>query len=159
MTDIEALLPHRGAILLVDEIISLTPGVAAQALHHIDEDEPCFSQNPRSCRAADSWPRTLLVEFVGQTAAALCAASEHNLRQNGCLPLFAGSDGAQFFNDAFPGECVTSEVFIDQASGNAFFITGSAHVNDRVLCQVGQALVVYASTEHNDKEKKWIPPS
>jgi 3-hydroxymyristoyl/3-hydroxydecanoyl-(acyl carrier protein) dehydratase len=137
--DIEALIPHRGAMRLVEAIDAIEPGRLVAA-RDIRPDDPVF-QTGLGDPGPTVYPPALVVEFVGQAAAALCAREEP--AKTGKLLLFAAAYNVTFDSPARACDRLTAEVEIAQRSGSAVFVRGCARVSERVVATVGEAIILY----------------
>lgn len=151
MTDASAFIPHRGAMMLISAVRDVSvnsrndgngandgAGPSAETVHDVTLDEPCYAQWGLT---EGPWPRTLMTEFLGQTAALLCACA--NAGRTEQSPLFARAENAIFLGDAFPGDRVIGRATIERTIGPASFVRASARVGDRVLCTIDQATIFY----------------
>ena len=151
MTDVSTFIPHRGAMLLISAVRDVSTngrndgadtnhrvGPSAETIHDVMLDEPCYAQWDLT---EGPWPRTLMTEFLGQTAAFLCACV--NADRTSQSPLFARAENAVFLGDAFPGDRVIGRATIERTIGPASFVRASARVGNRILCTIEQATIFY----------------
>jgi 3-hydroxyacyl-[acyl-carrier-protein] dehydratase len=94
--EIEAILPHRPPMLLVDEVLELEPGARVVALKRVTE-ENCAGHFPGN----PIMPGVLMVEALAQTGAVAVLSQEEN---RGRLALFAGIDDVRFKRIVVPGD-------------------------------------------------------
>jgi 3-hydroxyacyl-[acyl-carrier-protein] dehydratase len=106
---IEAILPHRPPMLLVDEVLELEPGSRAVAVKHVTEADCAghFPGNP-------IMPGVLMVEALAQTGAVAVLSREEN---RGRLALFAGIDDVRFKRIVRPGDALRLECELDAVRG------------------------------------------
>jgi len=96
LEEIEAILPHRAPMLLVDEVLELEPGERVVAVKRVTE-ENCAGHFPGN----PIMPGVLMVEALAQTGAIAVLSQEKN---RGRLALFAGIDGVRFKRIVRPGD-------------------------------------------------------
>lgn len=109
--DIEAIIPHREPFLLLDEVVTLEPGVRVVARKRVREDEwylaGHFPGNP-------IMPGVLIVEALAQAGGvAVLAEPEHR----GKLVLFGGIDGVRFKRIVRPGDLLELECVLERVRG------------------------------------------
>src|SRR3954449_6537319 len=96
---IEAVLPHRDPMLLIDEVLELVEGERVVARKTVTEEDCAghFPGNP-------IMPGVKMVEALAQAGAVAVLSEEAN---RGKLALFAGIDGVRFKRIVRPGEELT----------------------------------------------------
>jgi 3-hydroxyacyl-[acyl-carrier-protein] dehydratase len=106
---IEAILPHRAPMLLLDEVLELEPGerVVARKLVREEDCAGHFPGNP-------IMPGVLMVEALAQAGAVAVLSEEEN---RGKLALFAGIDDVRFKRIVRPGEVLTLECSLEEMRG------------------------------------------
>jgi 3-hydroxyacyl-[acyl-carrier-protein] dehydratase len=106
---IEAVLPHRDPMLLVDEVLELEPGerVVATRTVTVDDCAGHFPGNP-------IMPGVKMVEALAQCGAVAVLSQPEN---RGKLALFAGIDDVRFKRVVRPGETLTLECEIESVRG------------------------------------------
>ncbi|HSL66356.1 MAG TPA: 3-hydroxyacyl-ACP dehydratase FabZ [Gaiellaceae bacterium] len=106
---IEAILPHRPPMLLVDEVLELEPGSRVVAVKHVTEADCAghFPGNP-------IMPGVLMVEALAQTGAVAVLSREEN---RGRLALFAGIDDVRFKRIVRPGDALRLECELEAVRG------------------------------------------
>ena len=106
---IEAVLPHRDPMLLIDEVLELEPGVRVLARKTVtDADcEGHFPGNP-------IMPGVKMVEALAQCGAVAVLSQPEN---RGKLALFAGIDDVRFKRIVRPGETLLLECEIETVRG------------------------------------------
>lgn len=137
--DIEAAIPHRKPMLLVDEVIA---------------------RNDRSihCRKTflpSEWflqghfpdfplvPGVILCECALQAGAILLS----NLTpQNGLVPIATRMDGVKFKKMVRPNDTVSVEVTLNEVVSNAYFMTGKITVDGKLAARLDFACSVASPT-------------
>ena len=106
---IEAVLPHRDPMLLLDEVLELVPGERVVARKTVTEADCAghFPGNP-------IMPGVKMVEALAQCGAVAVLSQEEN---RGKLALFAGIDDVRFKRVVRPGETLTLECEIEAVRG------------------------------------------
>ena len=99
--DIEAVLPHRHPMLLVDGVKAMGREPVSSRLKTVTGDEPCFASltgSPDPCERRATW--SLVIESLGQ-AAALLYLSRKQTPCGGELPLLGAVVGCRIDGEAF----------------------------------------------------------
>jgi 3-hydroxyacyl-[acyl-carrier-protein] dehydratase len=106
---IEAVLPHRDPMLLIDEVVELVPGERVRARKTITDDDCAghFPGNP-------IMPGVKMVEALAQCGAVAVLSQEEN---RGKLALFAGIDDVRFKRLVRPGEVLDLECVVEAVRG------------------------------------------
>ena len=107
--EIEAILPHRPPMLLVDEVLELEPGARVVALKRVTE-ENCAGHFPGN----PIMPGVLMVEALAQTGAVAVLSEPSN---RGKLVLFAGIDDVRFKRIVRPGDVLELECVLERMRG------------------------------------------
>jgi 3-hydroxyacyl-[acyl-carrier-protein] dehydratase len=107
--EIEAILPHRDPMLLIDEVVELVPGERVIARKTVTEADCAghFPGNP-------IMPGVKMVEALAQTGAVAVLSEEEN---RGRIALFAGIDDVRFKRIVRPGEVLTLECDLETVRG------------------------------------------
>jgi len=106
---IEAVLPHRPPMLLLDEVLELEPGERVVA-RKVVREEDCAGHFPGD----PIMPGVLMVEALAQTGAVAVLSEPEN---RGKLALFAGIDDVRFKRIVRPGEVLTLECTLEHLRG------------------------------------------
>jgi len=106
---IEAILPHRPPMLMLDELLELEPGERVVA-RKLVRDEDCAGHFPGN----PIMPGVLMVEALAQAGAVAVLSEEEN---RGKLALFAGIDDVRFKRIVRPGDVLTLECSLEQVRG------------------------------------------
>jgi 3-hydroxyacyl-[acyl-carrier-protein] dehydratase len=106
---IEAILPHRDPMLLLDEVLELVPGERVVARRTVTEADCAghFPGNP-------IMPGVKMVEALAQCGAVAVLSQPENA---GKLALFAGIDNVRFKRIVRPGETLTLECVVETVRG------------------------------------------
>lgn len=107
--EIEAVLPHRDPMLLIDEVLELVPGERVVARRTVTEADCAghFPGNP-------IMPGVKMVEALAQCGAVAVLSQPEN---KGKLALFAGIDDVRFKRVVRPGETLELECEIETVRG------------------------------------------
>jgi 3-hydroxyacyl-[acyl-carrier-protein] dehydratase len=106
---IEAVLPHREPMLLLDEVLELSPGerVVARKTVTVEDCAGHFPGNP-------IMPGVKMVEALAQCGAVAVLSQDEN---RGKLALFAGIDDVRFKRVVRPGDVLTLECEVESVRG------------------------------------------
>lgn len=96
-------LPHRPPFLLLDEMLTIEPGVRASGLWTLKGDEWFFLGH---FPGRPTTPGVLLLESIAQCGAVTVLADP---KFTGRLPLFGGVEHARFRRQVLPGDVVLVE--------------------------------------------------
>ena len=106
---IEAVLPHRDPMLLIDEVLELVPGERVLARKTVTAED-CAGHFPGD----PIMPGVKMVEALAQCGAVAVLSLEEN---RGKLALFAGIDDVRFKRIVRPGEVLTLECNVEADRG------------------------------------------
>jgi 3-hydroxyacyl-[acyl-carrier-protein] dehydratase len=125
--DIEAIIPHRYPILLVDRIIELEPGKRAVGIKNVTANEWFFEGHFPGKKIM---PGVLIVEAMAQTAAVALMKGilESGEDTGGRLPLFGGIESMRFRKPVVPGDQLRMEFVLEKLRGPV----GKGHVKATV---------------------------
>lgn len=124
---IQAILPHRYPMLMIDRVLELVPGQKAVSVKNITSNEAVVASMPDQ-----SFPQMLMIEALAQTGAvALLSLPEFK----GKTAYFGGVKSATFTKLAFPGDSLILKVALDQLKGPIGTGHGQITVNDELICQ------------------------
>ncbi len=126
LDEIKGILPHREPFLFVDKVLEISD-TKIKALRTVRADEYFFKGH---FPAEPIMPGVLIVEAIAQTGGVML------LRKNpGAIPLFMGIDRARFRRIVRPGDILTIEVELLQERGTIVKISGTAKVNEEIVCE------------------------
>jgi 3-hydroxyacyl-[acyl-carrier-protein] dehydratase len=134
--EIRTALPQRYPMLLVDRVLALEPGRFIRTVKAVSATEPCYAGLPED---AEPWryayPRSLLIESFGQSAALLWLDGRPPPDDDGVL-MFAGARGWRFTGSAYPGDVLRHEVRLDSVIAGTAFAHGETWIGDRRVATV-----------------------
>ena len=133
-------IPHRPPFLLVDEMVSIEPGVSAVGQWTLTGDEYFF---PGHFPGRPTLPGVLLVEALAQCAGVSVMADP---AYQGRLALFGGIQSAKFRRQVVPGDTVLLEVTMTQVTSRGGKAVGRATVEGKVAAEA-EMFFVFVSTE------------
>lgn len=133
-------LPHREPFLLLDEVLSVEPGLRARATWTLRGDEWFF---PGHFPGRPTTPGVLLLESIAQCGAVAVLADE---RYAGRLPLFGGVERARFRRQVLPGDTVTLECEMTHLSARGGKGHGRALVDGQVAVEADLLFVLVDAT-------------
>ncbi len=135
--EIRAVLPQRHPMLLVDRVLALEPGRLIRTVKLVSATEPCYADLPEG---AEPWrfayPRSLVIESFGQSAALLWLADSPPPDDDGVL-MFIGARDWRFAGSAYPGDVLRHEVHLDSVVADTAFAHGETWIGDRRVATVG----------------------
>lgn len=135
--EIRAALPQRYPLLLVDQVIELQPGRSITTIKAITATEPCYAWLPDG---AGEWrwayPRSLLIESFGQSAALLWLGSSPAEPDGDGTLMFAAARDFAFEGAAYPGDVLRHEVRLDSVLAGTAFAAGETWAGPRRIATV-----------------------
>ncbi|MTD30829.1 3-hydroxyacyl-ACP dehydratase FabZ [Planomicrobium sp. YIM 101495] len=126
---IEAILPHRYPMLMVDRMLEIVPGKSAVGLKNVSANEDFFNGHFPSYKVM---PGVLIVEALAQVGAAAVLQMEEN---KGRLAFFTGIDNCRFKRQVVPGDQLKLEVELTKMRGPMGRGHAIATVNGELACE------------------------
>ncbi|WP_423834075.1 3-hydroxyacyl-ACP dehydratase FabZ family protein [Streptomyces manipurensis] len=138
-----ALLPVRHPMVLVDRVTDFDRGRTIGTTKAVTGSEPCFQGMAEDLPAERyAYPRSMILESFGQSAALLWLGSHGPDAEGDSLPMVGRLRNCAFTGSAFPGDVIRHRVRVERlVEGNAF-MTGESLVGDQVLLTVGSLIAV-----------------
>jgi len=155
ISEIQRILPHRYAFLLIDRVIDLTPRERIVAIKNVTINEPFFQGHFPNLPIM---PGVLVVEAIAQAGGELLLTEVEDSDQK--LMVFTGIERARFRRPIIPGDQVRIEVEVKSWRMNAVRMEGKAFVGDKrvaeatVTCQ----LIARAGTQKTEPEANGSSP-
>lgn len=136
--DIRAILPQRHPLLLVDRVLRMDPGKSISTAKAITGTEPCYAAiadgSPEWCY---DYPRSLMIESLGQTAALLWLDGRAPDTDDEQVLMFVGARNYHFEGSAYPGDVLRHEVRLESVVADTAFACGETWVGNRRIASVG----------------------
>jgi 3-hydroxyacyl-[acyl-carrier-protein] dehydratase len=134
--EIQAILPHRYPMLMLDSVEGLEPGVRAVALKNVSVNEEIFQGH---FPGDPTFPGALSVEALAQTGAiALLSMPEFK----GKTAYFGGIKKARYRQMVRPGDQIKLEVTLDRMRGPIGTGKGVASVNGKKVVTAELTFIV-----------------
>lgn len=122
-------MPHRYPFLLVDRVLSCTPGETLQAIKNVSINEPFFAGH---FPGHPVMPGVLILEALAQTSLLLGVNSVAE-DTTGMVFYFVGIDNARFKRPVVPGDQLVLESRILAARRSIWKFSAEAKVNDELV--------------------------
>jgi 3-hydroxyacyl-[acyl-carrier-protein] dehydratase len=106
-------LPHRYPFLLVDRVLSITPGQSIVALKNVTMNEEFFNGHFPHYQVM---PGVLIIEALAQAAGILSFKTMGNAADKESVYFFVGIDNARFKRPVVPGDALHLHVSIERHS-------------------------------------------
>jgi 3-hydroxyacyl-[acyl-carrier-protein] dehydratase len=129
---IQAVLPHRYPLLLVDRVVGLTVGEGIHAVKAVSFNEQFFQGH---FPGRPIMPGVLQIEALAQTAGIL-AMETLELVGSGRLVYFMAIEDAKFRNPVEPGVLLQLHAGFIQKRARVCKFWGRAEVDGKVTCEV-----------------------
>jgi 3-hydroxyacyl-[acyl-carrier-protein] dehydratase len=134
-------LPHRYPFLLIDKVLSYTPGQSLIALKNVSYNEPFF---PGHFPQRPVMPGVLIVEAMAQATGLLAYAGRPAQTADRGLYYLVGIDDARFKQPVQPGDQLIIEVALERNVREVWKFNGTARVDGKlaasatILCARGK---------------------
>jgi len=126
---IQALIPHRYPLLLVDRILELEPGRRAVGVKNVSMNEEFFQGH---FPGRPIMPGVLILEAMAQVGAVLFAQGEGFA---GKIPVLGAIERARFRRPVVPGDQLVSELTILRVRGSVAKVQAVARVQGQVVAE------------------------
>ncbi|OLT19103.1 hypothetical protein BJF79_02425 [Actinomadura sp. CNU-125] len=151
---VRTVLPQRHPLLLVDRVLDMEPGRSITAVKAVTGTEPAYA------RLADDagpghyrYPRSLLVESLGQTAALLWLDGAP-AAADGAVLMFAAARDVLFESHALPGDVLRHHVRLESVVADTAFASGETWIGDRRVAAVRSLI----ATRRSVRPTELAPP-
>lgn len=141
------LIPVRHPMVLVDRVVSLTPGEEIVTAKAVSGGDPCYAGMAEGLPAERyAFPRSLIIESFGQSSALLWLGSESDPEDAAGIdwvPLAGRIRNCRFHGSAYPGDVIQHTVRLHEVKdGTTAFMSGETRVGDRTVFTVGALTAV-----------------
>ena len=145
---VEAILPHRHPMLLVDRVLEVEPGRRLTAQKAISATEGCYrGVRPQLNDDAYAYPPPLLLESWCQAAAILATWDDPSPDLSDDRLLILGRVCDVVFKHAvLPGDVLEHRVQLVQGDDTSAVVHGDCLVGDEVVMSVGLVVLARRST-------------
>jgi 3-hydroxyacyl-[acyl-carrier-protein] dehydratase len=126
------LLPHRYPFLLVDRVISLTPGEKIHAQKNVSINEEFFNGHFPHFPVM---PGVLIIEALAQAAGILSFKTMETKPDDKSVIFFVGIDNARFKRPVVPGDVLSLHVSIERNIRGIWKYKAQAMVDDNLAAE------------------------
>ena len=130
ITEILQYLPHRYPFLLLDRVLSFTPGQTLTALKNITYNEPFF---PGHFPQRPIMPGVLILEALAQATGVLAFKTAQELPDANSMYYLVGIDKARFKQPVQPGDQLILQVSLERMRRDVGRFLGEASVEGKVV--------------------------
>ena len=130
INEIQAILPHRYPILLIDRIVELEPLKRIVALKNISMSDPVFQGH---FPGIPIYPAVYMIEAMAQTGAVLLLREMPD--RDNKLVYFAGIDEAKFRKPVVPGDQLRLELTVLRYRTSFAKLRGEATVDGQLVAE------------------------
>jgi 3-hydroxyacyl-[acyl-carrier-protein] dehydratase len=130
ITEILQYLPHRYPFLLLDRVLSFTPGQALTALKNVTYNEPFF---PGHFPQRPIMPGVLILEAMAQATGVLAFKTAQELHDANSMYYLVGIDKARFKQPVQPGDQLILQVSLERMRRDVGRFLGEASVDGKVV--------------------------
>jgi len=133
VVEIQEILPHRFPFLLVDRIISLTPGEYIEAYKNVSKSEPVFQAHFPD---HPIYPGVMIIEGMAQAGGVLAFKSMPDTEDlNNKVVYFMSIDKAKFRAPVTPGDKLVYKIDVLRHKGPVWQLAAKAYVDDKVVAE------------------------
>lgn len=125
-------LPHRYPFLLLDRVLSFTPGHALTALKNVSYNEPFF---PGHFPQRPIMPGVLILEALAQATGVLAFKTAQELPDANAMYYLVGIDKARFKQPVQPGDQLILQVSLERMRRDVGRFLGEASVEGKVVAE------------------------
>ncbi len=129
-TDIQAILPHRYPMLLLDRIVEVKRQQGIVAIKNVTANEPFFMGH---FPGHPIMPGVLVIEALAQAGAALLLLENPDRERK--LVVFTGIEKARFRKPVVPGDQLRLEIEVLAWRSTAGRMQGHAYVGDKLAAE------------------------
>ncbi len=130
ITEILQYLPHRYPFLLLDRVLSFTPGQTLTALKNVTYNEPFF---PGHFPQRPIMPGVLILEALAQATGVLAFKTAQELHDANSMYYLVGIDKARFKQPVQPGDQLILQVSLERMRRDIGRFLGEASVDGKVV--------------------------
>ena len=130
ISEVLKFLPHRYPFLLIDRVLSCTPGESLVALKNVTYNENFF---PGHFPNRPVMPAVLILEAMAQATGVLALRTLESLPTENSIYYFVGVDGARFRRTVQPGDQLEIRVQLERKMRGVWKVKSEARV-DGALC-------------------------
>ena len=123
-------LPHRYPFLLLDRVLSFTPGHSLTALKNVSYNEPFF---PGHFPQRPIMPGVLILEALAQATGILAFKTAQELPDANSMYYLVGIDKARFKQPVQPGDQLILQVSLERMRRDVGRFLGEASVEGKVV--------------------------
>ncbi len=139
--EVKQFLPHRYPFLLVDRVLTCTPGESLTAIKNVTVNEPFFQGHfPQK----SIMPGVLIIEALAQATGLLGFRTMSETPRDDLLYMLVGVDNVRFKRQVIPGDQLVLKVKLKKKSRSIWKFTCEATVDDEL---VTSADMLCAATE------------
>jgi 3-hydroxymyristoyl/3-hydroxydecanoyl-(acyl carrier protein) dehydratase len=146
---VEAALPHRHPMLLVDRVTAVEPAVL-HAEKAVTATEPCYADCDDVPLAGRAYPVSLVLESLGQAAALLWGVRVTTDE----ILMFAGVRGFRVTGAAYPGDVLRHVVRLTYVKADTAFATGRSWAGDRPVAEVTTLIAAHRRRSVLDEARR-----
>jgi beta-hydroxyacyl-ACP dehydratase FabZ len=129
--DIQAILPHRYPMLMVDRIVSVDPdGKKCRGIKNVTINEPFFQGH---YPGKPIMPGVLIIEAMAQAGAALVLTDPKRV---GMVPLIGSIDEVKFKRPVIPGDQLVIDIELLWTKGDVGKIRAVANVDGELAASM-----------------------